>query len=849
MSAMSSAPDVGVPQAAVGYFVDQKKGEVNELKQLLKNINIERDVKKKRETIKKVIAYMTLGIDVSRLFTDMIMAIETKDIVIKKMVYLYLCNYATKEPDMAIMCINSLRRDCDNEDPMVRGLALRSLCNLRLDSVLEYIETPLQKSLQDVSAYVRKTAVMGVLKVNSLSPELVESNGYISQLYQLLADPDATVITNCIFVINELLLPVGGLAVTQALLMNLLNRVGEFSEWGLNAVLDLVSRYVPSSDDEIYAMMNLLDPVLRTANSSAVLSTVKCFINLTSKMENSLEMHRQIYTRSKPPMLTFITGSHSESQFTILRHLDVLLHQPGATGVFDDEYRQFFVRYNEAPHVKHLKVDLLPLITNELNARDIATELGEYVTDVDAELAKRAIRSIGRIAMKILQVSVEMAQTLIELINMDSPYVRSEAATVLVNITRINPKISGIVLPFIPVCIKKIEDPDSKASMIWLLGEYGDKILEAPYILESLIDGYSEEPSVTVKLQMLSTAMKMFFRRPPEVKAMLGRLLKYAVMSDTGSSQDLHDRAMLYYRLLLADPKSAETLFKSKIFINPHTDDGDVAFSESKDEEKLSQLFAEFNSLSIMYGLPSVRFISSACQLKLENKPLSDFDIVSTQAHSGLLKSKSDNKNTVPPVTHTTSSGNTAAPVVGSVSLLDWGDDDGSDSKISSSSGGGAQHQQALAAPVHQLTLDDSSAVSPPQFQTMWTALPEALNGVVCNLGSAPAALADLEVALRVHKIITIASGPFSTGFKLFLFGRETRREGGSGGDDLLSMQMDDNTSSSTYHYLAQLAVLPGQGMVEVSATIKTDAPNAAVAARKFADMIGGSLKSKFGVV
>ena len=53
----------------------------------------------------------------------------------------------------------------DNEDPMVRGLALRSLCSLRLDSILEYIELPLQKSLVDVSAYVRKTAVMAVLKV------------------------------------------------------------------------------------------------------------------------------------------------------------------------------------------------------------------------------------------------------------------------------------------------------------------------------------------------------------------------------------------------------------------------------------------------------------------------------------------------------------------------------------------------------------------------------------------------------------------------------------------------------------------------------------------------------------
>ena len=53
----------------------------------------------------------------------------------------------------------------DNDDPMVRGLALRSLCNLRLITIFEYVQAPLQKCLGDPSAYVRKTAVMGVLKV------------------------------------------------------------------------------------------------------------------------------------------------------------------------------------------------------------------------------------------------------------------------------------------------------------------------------------------------------------------------------------------------------------------------------------------------------------------------------------------------------------------------------------------------------------------------------------------------------------------------------------------------------------------------------------------------------------
>lgn len=38
-----------------------------------------------------------------RLFTEMVMTVETRDLVVKKMVYLYLCNYAHAKPDLAIM--------------------------------------------------------------------------------------------------------------------------------------------------------------------------------------------------------------------------------------------------------------------------------------------------------------------------------------------------------------------------------------------------------------------------------------------------------------------------------------------------------------------------------------------------------------------------------------------------------------------------------------------------------------------------------------------------------------------------------------------------------------------------
>ena len=117
------APGGGAPGSGPGrddsYFTESRKGEVNELRQLLRTFGVERDKQRKRDIMKKVIAYMTLGIDVSRLFTEMMLAIETRDLVIKKMVYLFLCNYAETHPDLAQMCTNTLVKDSGNEDPMV----------------------------------------------------------------------------------------------------------------------------------------------------------------------------------------------------------------------------------------------------------------------------------------------------------------------------------------------------------------------------------------------------------------------------------------------------------------------------------------------------------------------------------------------------------------------------------------------------------------------------------------------------------------------------------------------------------------------------------------------------------
>jgi AP-4 complex subunit beta-1 len=230
--------------------VFNKKGEVNELRLLMRNKEISKDPRKKREVIKKVIAYMTLGIDVSRLFSDMVMACATTDLIVKKMVYLFLSNYAESNADLAVLAINTLTTDCRDTDPMVRGLALRSLCSLRLPTILEYVIEPLKTSLKDRSPYVRKTAVMGILKVYHLDPDLVRDAELVDTCYSMLRDNDPLVVTNCLLVLRELLAEEGGAAMNAQIVQYLLNRIGQFTEWGQCTVLDIVARYQPAVDQE-----------------------------------------------------------------------------------------------------------------------------------------------------------------------------------------------------------------------------------------------------------------------------------------------------------------------------------------------------------------------------------------------------------------------------------------------------------------------------------------------------------------------------------------------------------------------------------------------------------------------
>ena len=659
---------------------------------------------------------------------------------------------------------------------MVRGLALRALCSLRLPQMIEYTSEPLRKSLQDGHAYVRKTGVMGILKMFHLNQEEFDKAAFNDILYDMLRDPDSSVVTNCILVLNEIMADSGGMALNRAVMLHLLNRIHEFSEFGILSVLDLVPRYIPANDDEGFQIMNLLDPVLRTANAGAVVATIRAFLSIAEAIgkrpgddrdpdsPTADDLKRQVVVRIKAPLVTLIASSSNELAYVLLKYADQLIDL--CPGIFDDEYRQFYVRYSDPTHIQHSKVRILAKLANPQSAPDIVSELSELVATVDDTMGRIAVRSMASIALRDSggEGAVEsIAMRLVEMLDLQGiPHVSSEAAVSLASLVRRHPSISAAISAPLPRALKYITEPSGKAAVIFLIGECGESITEAPYVLEKVIDSYDNITDDGVKTSLLGATMALFFKRPPELQLMLGRLLKKA--TDDVSSQDLHDRALFYYRLLRSspDPSLAKSIITSKSMAMS-TDH----FAEEDDTELRAALMDEFNTLCTIYRCKPENFIDEENLVKFVKLPL-DHPLPRDEASAPVVD---------PGVNHITDqfggttisdvpiAPTTAAPAPsssGEVDLLGFGDDFGTPPPVASTSS------------LQTLSLKSNVSLSGDEYQTKWGAIADTDATVVSlPLKLAPASTDTVESSLRAFNILTMASGELPAEFKFFLYCQE----------------------------------------------------------------------------
>ncbi|KAF9805502.1 hypothetical protein IEO21_09015 [Rhodonia placenta] len=566
---------------------------------------------KRKTVLKKIVANITMGNDMSPLFSDVIQCLSIPSLEIKKMVYLFLVCYGRSKADHISRVIPSFLEDCEDRNPLVRALAIRTMSYIPTSLVVEEIADPLRHALKDKDPYVRKTAAICVAKLYTADPRKAERSGFVEMLRDLLLDTNATVVANAVAALSEIGDRQDGVIFRLNLTVanKLLAALGESSEWGQIYILDSLLRYVPDRHEDAELMAERIIVQMQHANSAVVLTTIKVLLYLMNYMENRRLMD-YICKKMGPPLVTLLS-SGPEVQYVALRNILLIIQR--RPQVLKNDVKVFFCKYNDPIYVKLAKLEIMYRLARDENAREVLAELQEYASEVDIDFVRKAVRSIGRLAIKVSTAADDCIKVLLELIENKVTYVVQEAVIVIKDVFRRYPgKYEGII-PALCENLDALDEPESKAAMIWIVGQYANRIDNADELMDDLTYTFLDEPT-EVQLALLTAAVKLFIYKAQSdtSKALVHKVLKWA--TEEIDNPDLRDRGFMYWRLLAINPAVAgEIVLAEKPAITTDAD--------RMDRGALDQLLLHTGTLGSIYHKNPETFIRGATGKALTDSP------------------------------------------------------------------------------------------------------------------------------------------------------------------------------------------------------------------------------------
>ena len=365
--------------------------------------------------------------------------------------------------------------------------------------------------------------------------------------------------------------------------------------------------YVPQESSEALLLAERISPRLSHSNSAVVLTCIRVILYLMNYIADQKQI--SLLCRKLSPPLVTLLAKGPEVQYLALRNALLILQR--RPEVLRNDVRVFFCKYNDPIYVKVTKLELIFMLATEKNIHEVLTELREYATEIDVHFVRKSVRAIGKLAIKIEPAARQCINTLLELVATKVTYIVQEATVVIRNIFRKYPNQYESIISTLCENLDSLDEPEAKAAMIWVIGQYASRIENSDVLLEDFLYSFADEP-VAVQLALLTATVKLFIQRPTKGQELVPKVLKWA--TEETDNPDLRDRGYMYWRLLSSDMATAKAIVMGE---KPPI----TAESDTLDPATLEELCLTVGSLASVYIKPLQQVFRSARPRKLIDSP------------------------------------------------------------------------------------------------------------------------------------------------------------------------------------------------------------------------------------
>ena len=250
---------------------------------------------------------------------------------------------------------------------------------------------------------------------------------------------------------------------------------------------------------------------------------------------------------------------------------------------------------------------------------------------MDIDFVRKAVRSIGRLAIKVSSAADDCIKVLVELIENKVTYVVQEAIVVIKDIFRRFPDRYEKIIPILCENLDLLDELEAKAAIIWIVGQYAERIENAEDLMENLTYSFLEESTEVrptnlylgfqstdgllcpqVQLALVTASVKFFIQRPNQGQKLVQKVLKWA--TEDIDNPDLRDRGYMYWRLLATNAGAAKGIVMGeRPPVNTDTDRMELG--------ALDQLLLHTGTLGSIYHKTPESFIRHAKGRALTDSP------------------------------------------------------------------------------------------------------------------------------------------------------------------------------------------------------------------------------------
>ncbi|CAG9862394.1 unnamed protein product [Phyllotreta striolata] len=472
-------------------------------------------------------------------FFAMTKLFQSKDVVLRRMVYLGIKELSSTADDVIIVT-SSLTKDMTGKEDIYRAAAIRALCSITDATMLQAIERYMKQAIVDRNSAVSSAALVSSLHMTKMAPEVVKR--WVNEAQEAINSDNVMVQYHALGLLYHIRKS-DRLAVTK--LIAKLTRTTLKSPYAVCMLIRIIAKLLEEEDSgNDFPYFDFIESCLRHKSEMVVYEAAHAIVNL--KRTTSKELAPAV------SVLQLFCGSPKATlRFAAVRTLNqVAISHPAAVTACNLDLENLITDSNRS--IATLAITTLLKTGAESSVDRLMKQIASFVSEISDEFKVVVVQAIRALALKFPRKHNTLMNFLSAMLRDEGGLeYKASIADTIITIIEDNPEAKESGLAHLCEFIEDCEHVSLAVRILHLLGREGPKTKQPSRYIRFIYNRVILEcPSIRAAAV---SAMAQFGASCPDLLENIQVLLARCQMD---SDDEVRDRATYYSSILSKNDKN-----------------------------------------------------------------------------------------------------------------------------------------------------------------------------------------------------------------------------------------------------------------------------------------------------